>query len=143
MDYKKIENIISMILEHETDVFEKPQKDDWERLEKKFKCFFPEEFKLFMELMSEWSFPGDIYNVSLNNNGNDLIEDVYDWEMQSGRWNKNMIPFYGIGNGDYFCLCSKEGKKSKFYYYYEDKNLFEPYNNSFEEWIEQLHDFLG
>lgn len=29
MDYKKIENIISMILEHESDVFEKPQKDDW------------------------------------------------------------------------------------------------------------------
>lgn len=93
MDYKKIENIISMILEHESDVFEKPQKDDW--------------------------------------------------EMQSGRWNKNMIPFYGIGNGDYFCLCSKEGKKSKVYYYYEDKSLFEPYTDSFEEWIEQLHDFLG
>lgn len=37
MDYKKIENIISMILEHETDVFEKPQKDDWKRLEQKFK----------------------------------------------------------------------------------------------------------
>lgn len=40
MDYKKIENIISMILEHETDVFEKPQKDDWERLEKNLNAFF-------------------------------------------------------------------------------------------------------
>lgn len=33
-----------------------------------------------------------------------------------------MIPFYGIGNGDYFCISTLD---PKVYYYYDDKINFE------------------
>ncbi len=51
-----------------------------------------------------------------------------------------MIPFYCIGNGDYFCLCKKN---SKVYYYYTDNEIFKEYNNSFKDWIEDLPNFLS
>lgn len=51
--------------------------------------------------MSKYEFPGDIYNVKNDHNGNDMILDVYQYECQYSEWDENMVPFYGIGNGDY------------------------------------------
>ncbi|MGX4601810.1 SMI1/KNR4 family protein [Faecalimicrobium sp. JNUCC 81] len=141
MEYKEIEDILKTLLEKETDKLDKPTDKEWQELSKKFNYSFKKEFKYFIELMSEWSFPGDIYNVSKeNNNGNDTIEDVYNHEIESGNWNANMIPFYGIGNGDYFCINVMD---SKVYYYYSDKDKFEEYCNNFKTWIEDLHNFLA
>jgi hypothetical protein len=93
--------------------------------------------------MSCWIFLGDIYNVSCGQtNGNDSIIDVYEHEVKYGKWNKNLIPFYGIGTGDYFCLNAAEGKDSKVYYYYHDKNEYEIEQVSFIEWLKGLPDFL-
>ena len=90
--------------------------------------------------MSCWSFPGDIYNVTnKNNNGNDTIEEVYLYELKNGGWDVNMVPFYGIGNGDYFCLNKID---EHVYYYFADKEKFEIYCNSFESWIKELKFFL-
>ena len=50
-----------------------------------------------------------------------------------------MIPFYGIGNGDYFCLRIND---MKVYYFYEDQLQFEFYMETFAEWILDLPDFL-
>lgn len=38
--------------------------------------------------------------------------------MENSNWNEDMIPFYGIGNGDYFCINKLD---LKVYYYYNDK----------------------
>lgn len=110
---------------------------------KKFGCQFPAAFKLFIELMSEYSFPGDILNVSNGKtNGNDTIEFTYDYEMKQGNWKKELIPFYSIGNGDYFCLLSNECPKAGVYYYsHEDGNINKEANN-FVEWLKQLPTFL-
>lgn len=141
MEYIEIENILKTLLDKETDKLDKPTEEEWKELGERFNYVFEKEFKYFIELMSEWSFPGDIYNVSKeNNNGNDIIEDVYNHEMENGNWKGNMIPFYGIGNGDYFCINTED---SKIYYYYEDKNKFEEYCNNFKAWIEDLHNFLA
>lgn len=140
MSYNEIENILSHLLTKEHEVLDKPTNKEWESLSNKFNCSFSDEFKWFIELMASWSFPGDIYNVSTKrNNGNDMIEEVYNHEMQHGNWKEDMIPFYGIGNGDYFCISSLD---AKVYYYYEDKDKFEEYCVDFEQWIKELPDFL-
>lgn len=60
--------------------------------------------------MFEYVFLGDILNVfSGKMNGNDIIEFIYDYEMKEGFWKKELIFFYSIGNGDYFCFYLKEG----------------------------------
>ena len=65
--------------------------------------------------MSEYVFPGDILNVSSGKtNGNDTIEFIYDYEMKRRFLEKRTNPFYSIGNGDYFCLHSKEGQRTGF-----------------------------
>ena len=101
---------------------------------------FNNDFKYFIKLMSYWSFPGDIYNVNkTNNNGNDNIEEVYFHELKNGDWDINMIPFYGIGNGDYFCLNKTD---EQVYYYFADKEKYEVYWNSSENWIKELRNFF-
>ncbi|NRT73817.1 SMI1/KNR4 family protein [Clostridium beijerinckii] len=141
MEYNKIESILATISEKETDILDKPTAEEWKELSNKFNCSFSDEFRYFIELMSLWSFSGEIYNVSKgNNNGNDTIEDVYNHEMKYGNWNVNMIPFEGIGNGDYFCISKLD---SKVYYYYHDKDEFEEYYDSFKTWMEDLPNFLA
>lgn len=141
MTYIEIEKILSSILDKEAYTYDKPTSTDWLSLSKYLNYSFSDDFKYFIELMTYWSFPGDIYNVSReHNNGNDSIKDVYDHEMVHGNWNKDMIPFYGIGNGDYFCISTLG---DKVYYYYHDKLKFEEYCVTFEDWIKKLPNFLS
>lgn len=143
MTRDEIEKILASILEKEEIPFDLPTIHEWNDLSKKFNCKFSDFFKYFIELMSEYSFPGDIYNVSFGRtNGNDSIALVYDYEMQDGNWNADLIPFYGIGNGDYFCISAKESPNSNVYYFYHDDLRIEQYSNDFEEWINGLPTFL-
>lgn len=143
MEYGEVEIILSNLLEREEIRCRKPTPQEWEKLEQTTNCFFPKEFKFFIELMSQWTFPGDIYNVARDNNGNDLIQDIYISELENVEWRKDMIPFYGIGNGDYFCIHSINGIGKEVYYYYHDEQLFELFTFTFEEWIRQLPEFLS
>ena len=60
-------------------------------------------------------------------------------ECQYPEWDKSMIPFYGIGNGDYFCICKND---AKIYYYYQDELKYECYSENMDDWIRDLPDFL-
>ncbi|MBU3174526.1 SMI1/KNR4 family protein [Clostridium estertheticum] len=144
MNYNEVEDILASILEKETEILDKPTEDEWKELSGVFNYTFSNEFQYFIELMAEWSFPGDIYNVSKGNtNGNDTIEEVYEHEMNNGNWDSKMIPFYGIGNGDYFCLNAMELNEVKVYYYYDDKGIFEEYSDNLCKWIKDLPMFLA
>ena len=133
MKKNEIETILSMCLEKEEYEYSIPSNEDWKKLEKKVDFMFPETFKTFIDFMSVFSFPGDIYNVlEDNNNGNDSILQVYMHECQYPEWDKSMIPFYGIGNGDYFCICKND---AKIYYYYQDELKSECYSENMDDWI--------
>src|SRR5699024_12879244 len=98
----------------------------------------------FIELMSKYMFPGDILHVSTGKtNGNDTIELTYNYEVKQGTFPKELIPFYGIGNGDYFCLHSKECPNTNVYYYSHEEQSFEKDSDSFMQWVKQLPDFLN
>ena len=140
MEYQDIEAILKNYMGKEDVEFDKPTEQEWDELACLTNCNFSEEFKMFIELMSVWMFPGDIYNVATeNNNGNDTIAIVYQHELKYGNWKKEMVPFYGIGNGDYFCISALD---SKVYYYYGDMESYEEYCDNFEMWINRLPEIL-
>lgn len=144
MTKEDIEAILKTVIEQEVTKLEPPSQKDWFILEDKFSCSFSYEFKVFIELMSQYSFPGDILNVSTClTNGNDTIEFTYDYELSRSNWSPDMIPFYSVGNGDYFCLSKKESPSSRVYYYYHEDNRTEHYSDSFENWIEELPKFFS
>ena len=144
MTRDEIATLLDSILDKELGNLAIPSTSDQENIEKKFRCQFPSEFKYFIELMSEYSFPGDILNVSnANTNGNDTIEFTYDYEMTQGGWKEELIPFYSIGNGDYFCLISNECPNTGVYYYSHEENNIDKEVNNFEEWLKQLPTFLS
>ncbi|WP_374966112.1 SMI1/KNR4 family protein [Lysinibacillus sp. RS5] len=143
MTYDEVEAVLSQVLETEWDDLDQPSMNDWEKAERKFNCKFGDEFTYLFILISKYVLPG-ILNVSTGkNNGNDLITFVYDYEVNNGNWIANMIPFFEIGNGDYFCINAKYGSISPVYYYSSEDFIIEEYNTSFEEWINNLPQFLN
>lgn len=144
MTKDEVEKLLISILDKETESLKSPSANDWIKIEKKFGCQFPNEFKYFIELMAEYIFPGDILNVSSGKtNGNDTIEFIYDYQMNKGSWQEGLIPFYSIGNGDYFCIHSKECPETRVYYYVHEELTIEKEAENFEEWLNQLPAFLG
>ena len=140
MTKQEIRALLSTVLSTECDPVVPPTAAEWQAIEKRFGTRFPKEFVYFIELMSEFSFPGDIYNVSQadRTNGNDTIELVYENERLNSAWPEELIPFYGIGNGDYFALNRNEGSTSAVYYRYHENGRIEKYSDSFNSWLVQL-----
>jgi len=136
--------LLSAILPAESPAVVPPTAAEWHALEKRLRTHFPKEFVYFIELMSEFSFPGDVYNVTQagSTNGNDTIELVYTNERLCSMWPEELIPFYGIGNGDYFALNRNEGGDSAVYYRYHEDGRVERYTDTFESWVAQLPAFL-
>lgn len=144
MNKEEIRSILEACIPTEDPGYQPPTEAEWNDLEKRFSCRFPPEMYKFIELMAQYAFPGEILNVGTGpHNGNDTIELSYEFETnENPAWDQDMIPFYSIGNGDYFCVSAREDKDSKIYYFYADRNVFEEYCDSFESWILQLPQFL-
>lgn len=139
-----MEALLGSLMPIETRQLDPPTALDWENLEAFFGCQFNDDFKNFIALMAKYQFPGEIYDVSAGRDGgNGSIIVAYELEMQESVWNLDMIPFYGIGNGDYFCLHRGECPNSAVYYYYHDCLKFECYSDSFEQWVLGLPEFLA
>lgn len=144
MSPNEMERILQSLIASETATLDPPSSADWDRLESKFGCRFDDDFKTFIGLMSRYSFPGDILNVSSGRtNGNDSIALAYDLECMGPDWNPVMIPFYAIGNGDYFCVNKVKCPASPVYYFYSERPAFERYSTSFDEWVSQLPEYLA
>jgi hypothetical protein len=144
MTRQEMESLLESTMPREPSQFDPPSAMDWDRLRAKFGCDLGEDFRSFIELLAAYQFPGDVFNVSSGRtNGNDLIGTVYDTEVEIGGWDHALIPFYAIGNGDYFCLSRNECPASPVYYYCHDSQTSERYADSFEEWVRRLPEFLG
>ena len=144
MTKDEIRSILEQCLPREAIGFLPPTEQEWRSLEDRLDCTLPSELRDFIDLMTEYSFPGDILNVGERpNNGNDTIEVAYDYEVEwNSSWLPTMIPFYSVGNGDYFCVSSKEGPVSTVFYYDHDRGEFKAYADSLQNWIADLPNFL-
>jgi hypothetical protein len=147
MTKQEIETALQAVLEAEPTPFDPPVLSDWQALEARFNTALPTDFKVFIELMSQYSFPGDIYNVpqasSARTNGNDTVVAIFESEKSLGDWPDHLLPFYGLGNGDYFVLDTREGDRSAVYFKSHSDGTVTRYSESFSAWINRLPDFLN
>ena len=145
MTKDQIRAILGKCLSTTTTQFSPPTGEEWDTLETKHACKLPLEMRYFIELMAEYDFPGDILNVGSGpNNGNDSIDTCYEYESKfNPRWSPEMIPFYSIGNGDYFCVSTARGSQSPVFYYFAERGEFPEYSDSFESWIAGVPQFLA
>jgi len=138
MTPSEIEEIITTAIPHNSTGCPPPSDADWQSLELKFNCKFSADFKTFTSLATtSYCRPGEILEVSAVN-GHDSIPLCYDMERQFGHWQPEMIPFFAIGNGDYYCLCASECPESRVYYYSLDRRKFEVAFDSLEGWLATL-----
>ena len=144
MTYNEIRNLLEDLLPRETMACSAPTSAEWEKASQTLNTVFPKAFQIFVDLMAEFAFPGDIYNIGQQgtNNGNDTMELVYGMEVEGGQWPQNLLPFYGIGNGDYFALERSEDGKSAVYYWNHETAQAERTHENFEEWLRELPAFL-
>jgi SMI1-KNR4 cell-wall len=145
MNKQEVRQLLSASLTPESASLQPPTAEEWGALEDLLEMRFPIAFRYFIELMSEFQFPGDIYNVpqSGRTNGNDTIDRVYLQEVQSSCWPVELIPFYGMGNGDYFALRREGGVASGVYYWYHERRAAEVYSPTFDLWLLHLSEFLS
>lgn len=145
MTKEEMRKLLSSILAQESKQLDIPTESDWIRLSKECSSIFPDDFIFFIELMAEFKFPGDILNVTSEGktNGNDTIALIYEKEFGcSNVASQGLIPFYSLGNGDYFCLSSRFGKHSPVYFFdHSDQSIFED-KPSFKDWVQALPVFL-
>jgi hypothetical protein len=145
MSNDEIETTLASLFARRALAFDVPSANDWNALRNKFQTEFCDEFIWFVELVTSYRFRGEILNVasSVNKSTSDSIALVYDSEIENGNWDEDLIPFYSIGNGDYFCLSARAGKKSPVYYVYHDEGRAECYSDSFPTWLRNLPTFMA
>ena len=145
MTKTEIRTLLATILTARTTKLDTASVEDWRLLEERFRTRFPEEFIAFVDLMSEFHFEGDIFHVRRRGNANwdDSIETVFDCEREISGWPEHLVPFFGLGNGDYFALSATEGVTSAVYFRdHEDNYAVRRESVSFEMWLRQLPAFL-
>lgn len=145
MNKEEIRQSLADVLVRETALLDVPAEADWLSLEERFETRFPAEFKAFIDLMSEFAFPGDIYNVPQKgrSNGNDTITQIFESERANSDWPEYLVPFYGIGNGDYFVLDTRERDSSAVYFRNHADGGIVRYSDNFGVWIKKLPAFLN
>ena len=144
MNKDEVRVILSENLEEELAQIDLPTDADWDKLQQLVQTRFPESYRWFVELMAEFSFPGDILNIqeSGQTNGNDPVSIVFESEFRDSDhpW---LVPFYSIGNGDYFCFDAREKENSAVYYFYHEDGRVSQENPSFDDWLRALSKFLN
>jgi hypothetical protein len=144
MTREEIAKILEAILPRVSESFDAPSPEDWKALASRFRTRFPEDFVNFIDALTSFEFPGDVYNIvdTGRTNGNDTIPLVHELETKDPAWPAWLIPFYGIGNGDYFCLDARAAERSPVSYWYHERRRAEPYSPCFGDWVRGLPEFL-
>lgn len=142
MNKEDVADILSEYVECYALVYDPPSKEDWNRFKEKFGTDFGDTFVNFIELMSIYKFPFEIFNVSSGHiNFCGSIFKVYDSEVSMGNWNVNMVPFCDIANGDCYCLNKEEGSLSGVYYFNHANEEYEKKYEHFDDWVKDLKTF--
>lgn len=137
---REIEDILASVFKRRTSGEAAPTQEDWRILEHFFRCQFPDSFMSFYAVVGEFWFEGELLEVpSISNNSEeDTIVVAYEAEKRIGNWPPHLIPFYAVGNGDYECLSSKEGKCSAVYYVRHEDRSVHPTHHTFDDWVKKL-----
>lgn len=112
---------------------EEPTNEDWEELEKKTKFIFPDDFKDFFKQVRKYYFEGELPSFS------GRVSDGIDWfDLIDRERNQSenpipvqLIPFCGVGNGDYHCFHITDAGSRTFniVYWYAEEYWEQQLNN--------------
>ena len=56
---------------------------------------------------------------------------------------RDLVPFYAIGNGDYFCFSAARADQSPVLYLDHETQTATEENASFADWVQALPEFLN
>ena len=143
MTRNKIDALLRSLFTLKSDTNTPPTQSNWNELVSFFGASFPDEFISFMELAGNHYIEGGLLRIADDGNirGKDTIISSVEAEKSLGSWPDDLIPFYSVGNGDYYCI-SKERDTPVLYLYHEDHSV-EVLHDSFELFLEnELPDFV-
>lgn len=150
MSRDEIDHLLGRLFRRRAEPAAPPTKEDWDDLRAKFGCDFSQKFMDFMELVPNYWFEGELYTVAVDcrSAGDASIAQVFDAEVemeaQGGlAWDADLIPFYGVGNGDYWCLSAKLGEASAVYYVYHEDGHAEKETTDFSDWLLSLPELFA
>lgn len=142
MTESEIRFILAGIFRAQSPAQAAPTQKDWENLSSFLLTGFPEDFVHFMNLAGSFYIEGELLRVAVNGDllGADTIASAVIAEKNVGGWPDNLIPFFSVGNGDYYCL-EKGVRSSVVYIYHEDRST-ETLHESFEAFLKnEIADF--
>ena len=142
MTENEIRSLMANIFRAEMPPKAAPNRSDWDKLFAFFETEFPDDFVHFMNLSGNFYIEGELLRVAVDGEliGDNTIVSVVIAERNIGGWPDNLIPFFSVGNGDYYCL-EKGEQPSVVFIYHEDRST-EKMHESFEAFLKnELADF--
>ena len=140
----KLEHDDNPPIERRADGPPPPEPDDWAAMEARFGCTFEDSFKHFMTSIVDYNCP-TVLAVRRDGlpdgwHGWDgwRMDHAFDRETELGDWNPAMIPFFSLGNGDYYCLKDGGGGRSEVWFRDHEDESDEKIAGSFAEFLDRL-----
>jgi hypothetical protein len=124
-----------------------PTTEEWRALEAKFECKLPLSFKNFIEVMSTYDQPEQLFVAARNEEpfSSETIALIYDRLVEFDEWPEDLIPFNGV-HGDYYCLSATAGEASPVIFVSDDvvrEECAEQIAASFDDWLANIEEHLG
>ena len=124
-----------------------PTPAEWGALEDKFGCEFPRSFKDFMDVMSGYEQPEQLFVAerSADPFSSETIAAAYDRKVEHDEWPSDLIPFTGV-HGDFYCLSAAAGPNSPVIFVSDDvvrEECAEQVSSTFDEWLANIEQHLG
>lgn len=123
-----------------------PTIEEWHSMEAKFQCVLPQSFKDFMEVMSAYEQPEQLFAAERIEEpfSSETIAVLYDRLVKFDDWPNDLIPFNGV-HGDFYCLSAAGGEASPVIFVSDDvvrEQCAEPVAPSFDEWLSNIEEHL-
>jgi len=141
MNESNINALLKSLFPAETEIKKRPTARDWQELCEFLNFEFPSEFVDFTNLSGAYRIDGTFLKVANNGElfGVETIASVIIAEGKIKGWPPSLIPFFSVGNGDYYCL--DKNNDSVTYLYHEDRST-EKLHNTFRLFLQnELPDF--
>ena len=110
MDKNEVENVLVSTFRQRADSLPSPTVNDWAALRSYFGATqLCDEFVFFMELAGRFRIEGELLRVADGRclQGVDTIVSAVEAEKGISGWPGSLIPFYSVGNGDYYCVSTE------------------------------------
>lgn len=112
--------------------------EEWDWIGAKLGCSFSEGYKALIDVSMLYWIGLDLYQplaVARDFTETSMVA-VYEDEISSNPdWDRKMIPFCGIGNGDAYCLKINDAFADEVWFFDHEGGQYEHVSSSFSDWL--------